>query len=273
MQEGEAADWASAIRQIARAKTPRTFGAYKDFKVNFETSFQSVDATAEARSQLMRLRQGALTADEYNTKFKSLIARAAFEKPNEHCEAYRRGLNSNLLRNIAQTGSIPDTLEKWYSIASKIDNAYRSIQLDMKEEPQKQGPPPMGKFSFPTRATTTPAPTQGTITTQAPRLARLTDEERERCIREKRCFRCRQQGHMTRECPNTGRFNIKPTIRATDITNPLETTNSCPTMSPDPPLPSAPTVTEAAATIRRLLAMMPEDQKDQIFSEMEKEGF
>lgn len=32
-------------------------------------------------------------------------------------------------------------------------------------------------------------------------LKKLSDEDREKCIKEGRCFRCRQQGHLSRECP------------------------------------------------------------------------
>lgn len=32
-------------------------------------------------------------------------------------------------------------------------------------------------------------------------LTKLTPEEREKCVREGRCFRCRQTGHQSRECP------------------------------------------------------------------------
>jgi hypothetical protein len=36
------------------------------------------------------------------------------------------------------------------------------------------------------------------------RLTPLTDEERKKLSQEGRCFRCRQQGHMSRDCPKKG---------------------------------------------------------------------
>jgi len=33
-------------------------------------------------------------------------------------------------------------------------------------------------------------------------LPKLTKDEREKCMREGRCFRCREQGHMSNKCPN-----------------------------------------------------------------------
>ncbi len=43
-------------------------------------------------------------------------------------------------------------------------------------------------------------PTSLTSSSGAP-LTKLTPEEREKCAREGRCFRCRQIGHTARECP------------------------------------------------------------------------
>ena len=37
----------------------------------------------------------------------------------------------------------------------------------------------------------------------APRLCVLSEEERARCIRDGLCFRCRQPGHTTRDCPKS----------------------------------------------------------------------
>jgi hypothetical protein len=40
------------------------------------------------------------------------------------------------------------------------------------------------------------------------RFTKLTDEQREQCRREGRCFKCRNKGHMANSCPtNTNRNN------------------------------------------------------------------
>jgi hypothetical protein len=40
------------------------------------------------------------------------------------------------------------------------------------------------------------------------KVAKLTKEERDRCMREGLCLRCRKKGHMARNCPT---FQQKPT--------------------------------------------------------------
>ena len=266
MPEGEAADWASAKRQEARSHTPTNYGTLANFILDFKKSFISVADTAEARNQLMRLRQGSLTVDEYNTKFKTLITRAEYKEPDEHCEIYRRGLQPNLMRSIAKTGSLPTTLAGWYTKASQIDNAEREIQAVLKEldtPSHRANKPKTNGQNQSSHAT----PAQGT--NYKPRLNKLTPEERERCIKLKLCFRCRQPGHMGPDCPVKN-----PTIRAADTT-PVETKVMEPVPTPNTQsseeAPADPM--DPVATIRRLMAQMNTTQKEEFLADMEKEGF
>jgi Zinc knuckle len=49
------------------------------------------------------------------------------------------------------------------------------------------------------------------------RTAFLTNEERKTLLKECRCFNCRTQGHMSKQCPKKGKTTTAaPTIRATE---------------------------------------------------------
>jgi Zinc knuckle len=49
------------------------------------------------------------------------------------------------------------------------------------------------------------------------RMAFLTNEEQKTLLKERRCFNCRAQGHMSRQCPKKGKAaTTAPTIRATE---------------------------------------------------------
>jgi hypothetical protein len=58
--------------------------------------------------------------------------------------------------------------------------------------------------------------------TQQPRgqynqTAFLTNEERKTLLKERRCFNCHAQGHMSKQCPKKGKTtSATPTIRATE---------------------------------------------------------
>jgi Zinc knuckle len=51
------------------------------------------------------------------------------------------------------------------------------------------------------------------------RTAFLTNEERKTLLKERRCFNCRAQGHMSKQCPKKGKATTAaPTIRTTEAT-------------------------------------------------------
>jgi Zinc knuckle len=51
------------------------------------------------------------------------------------------------------------------------------------------------------------------------RAAFLTNEERKTLMKERRCFNCRAQGHMSKQCPKKGKATTAPpTIRTTEAT-------------------------------------------------------
>src|ERR1700748_3795670 len=42
---------------------------------------------------------------------------------------------------------------------------------------------------------------------------KLSNEERKRLQAEGRCFRCKKQGHMRKDCPLKGKTNMKKTVQ------------------------------------------------------------
>jgi Zinc knuckle len=49
------------------------------------------------------------------------------------------------------------------------------------------------------------------------RVAFLTNKERKTLLKERRCFNCRAQGHMSKQCPKKGKMTLAtPTIRTTE---------------------------------------------------------
>ncbi|CEP03569.1 hypothetical protein PBRA_009454 [Plasmodiophora brassicae] len=54
-----------------------------------------------------------------------------------------------------------------------------------------------------------PVPSAAILNVATSELQPLTDEERDRCRREGRCFRCREPGHMANQCPRSQPGNVR----------------------------------------------------------------
>ena len=87
---------------------------------------------------------------------------------------------------------------------------------------------------------------------------KLTPEERAQLAKEGRCFRCRLQGHMARDCPKNLNRNFNPNARETTTEN--KTTNSS-SKTPPTTNPTNPTKLTRAQQIRTLEEAMEDEER------------
>jgi hypothetical protein len=80
---------------------------------------------------------------------------------------------------------------------------------------------------------------------------KLTDTDREKYRKEGRCFRCREKGHMARNCPK----NNKAVIKTTNVPTPVTPTMTIPT-----PMANAAKLTKAQQ-IQALEDAMTEEER------------
>jgi hypothetical protein len=92
---------------------------------------------------------------------------------------------------------------------------------------------------------------------------KLTDEERAKYRAEGRCFCCRTQGHMARNCPKnaTSQNRTNSNARESTTSTPapsIATTTTTPAISTPPPVPPK---TSLAQQIRALEEKMTEEER------------
>ena len=90
--------------------------------------------------------------------------------------------------------------------------------------------------------------------TGQPNFKKLTPEERAQLAKEGRCFRCRLQGHMARDCPKNSNWNSNANARETTTEN---KTNDSPPKNTVPP--TTPKLTRAQQ-IRALEEAMEDEE-------------
>ena len=121
-----------------------------------------------------------------------------------------------------------------YQLAESINNAYLEFREIRGQNQKVDGG--SGK-----KAQSNKSETRGGQT----RLAKLTDDERARLAKEGRCFRCRNKGHRTFECPN--KQGNTQNIRSTQTNENSENSN-------DDPI----------ADLRARIGRLSQEQKDRL---------
>src|SRR6266852_7801682 len=115
------------------------------------------------------------------------------------CYTFREGLPTPLARRVIDMEGMPETLTAWTRLTRKYHArwamscvlGYASKRKDGKDKPQWN---PKDKKRDPNAM-------DGDYTQLGP-------EERERLMKTGSCFKCKKQGHRSRECPTRNKASI-----------------------------------------------------------------
>jgi len=107
----------------------------------------------------------------------------------------------------------------------------------------------------------------------------LTPEEKKRLQAEGRCFRCKKQGHLSRDCPDKskrmpGRSVIpaKRKLRATETTNESEEDSGSATEEADD-IKSQASVASRVSTAMSRISRLTTNEKQEVFDQFLSQGF
>ncbi|KAL0062476.1 hypothetical protein AAF712_010688 [Marasmius tenuissimus] len=193
---------------------------------------------------------------------------------------FKAGMNPGLRRAVEGMEPEPEGLQKFITAAIHKQNRFEQQQADSKLWRKPAATPVVNVRAAPLA----PAPQQTTLSRNpfnGTPVGKLTPEEREQCIREGRCFRCRQQGHNTPQCPsnmvptaqpqvatnNPFQRNQAPTIRA--ATAPTTTPTPSTSTNPSPPAPAD----DPVASVTCMIGQLSPEQSTAFFSQFSKTDF
>jgi hypothetical protein len=186
-------------RDIPHAQRPNT---WTDFVVAITSYFLPAGSDERGRQQLHRLVQTKSVAS-YTDAFRAIASTIPTMTEAEKTATYREGLKQEVKLQVAFSN--PSTFEEAVLMASRIDE----ILYNHGARGRRDAPRP-GRGAGGGGAASSSAPMDlGAVqngppprrNNDAPKLAPLTDKERERLRALGACFRCRQTGHQSRECP------------------------------------------------------------------------
>ena len=211
----------------------------------------------------MRLTMNGWDVDTYIATFDRLTTAAGWDSNSEGTIAkFREGLSKGIHSKALDRDHIPRTIDEWKAAArTEVARAREKYNAGLTRN-QRRNAPKSGVYP---NAQTQPhaqsnqsnsgvVPMEVDSTTGTNNFKKLTPEERAQLAKEGRCFRCRLQGHMARDCPKNTNRSLNSNAR--------ETTTE--TKTPDPPTATSKTPTTKltrAQQIRALEEAMDDEER------------
>ena len=207
MTDGDAALWKQEfIGKVIRDSVARgddiSFRSYKKFIKSLEKSFAPYDVPGDALDAMKHLRMGEGSFKEHLAKFKLLMSQSGLDESAAVVDLFRETLPYELQRPILLSENPPTMLQGWYDKANTFHGKWRKSQQLL-----SQGKTNEAKKETPKKTFTFPKHKQNP---NAMDINRLTTEERTLLIEEGKCFKCRKQGHLSKDCPPQGTEMPKP---------------------------------------------------------------
>jgi Retrotransposon gag protein/Zinc knuckle len=200
--------------------TPRSDETlWTDFKTAFTDTFTDTAKKEDAYQKLKHLRMKDELVDDYITAFNSLAAKAGWELTNEGTiDASRSGLRPGTLNAIMNRDVWPKTMAQWQQAACNELWKYLAKKAILSFRPQNSNQGNLGTrtqwqrhFGQCGQGGSSSSRDPNAMDVDTINTRTISDEERRRHMVEGRCFFCKQQGHMSRNCPKKpSRSNTVP---------------------------------------------------------------
>jgi Retrotransposon gag protein/Zinc knuckle len=183
---------------------------WTDFEAAFTDAFTDTAKKEDAYQKLKHLKMKDELVDDYITAFNSLAAKAGWELTNEGTiDAFRSGLQPGTLNTIMNWDVWPKTMTQWQQAARDKLQKYLAKKAILSFHPSMGNQGNLGtrnqwqhRFGHHRQGGGSSshdpnAMDVDTINTQNP----LNEEEKQWLMAEGQCFFCKQQGHMSKNCP------------------------------------------------------------------------
>jgi hypothetical protein len=200
MATGSVATWKAQFIEEAYARpTPpnpnNRLGTYTQFRKDLMEVFSMFDSVGDALDELRSLRKKKnKLIDEHIARFKMLAAKSKIDMTNPlSIEQFKETMPWGLTLKLMRLEMPLKTIDDWYEWAATIDHQFHKVNRAIERTRENSGKEkaPQRKYYFPWKE----------WDPNAMDVDRLTVDERNKLIKEGRCFKCRNMGHQANECP------------------------------------------------------------------------
>ena len=194
----------------------------------FHNAWMDTSKKQNAYDQLMKLTMAGWDIDTYIATFERLALAAGWALDAEGTIVrFREGLSKGIHSKALDRDKIPRTMEEWKAAAhTEVARAKEKYNAGLTNTQRRNQPNrPYNTTHYQPRTSTQTNPNPNIVpmdvdaTTATTNFKKLTPKECTQLAKEGRCFRCRLQGHVARNCPkNTNNPQTKVRETTTDKT-------------------------------------------------------
>jgi hypothetical protein len=182
---------------------------WQEFEKEFKRAFISSTTKETAYVKLQALKMKGDQLNEYIVELVTLIGELGWDYDSEmSCHKFREGLPTPLARNIITMQGMPELLTQWIKFAQKYHSRWamtKALGYQGKKDNQGRFKPQYNPHKEKKKEHDPDAMDVD--------YTQMSSDERERLIKSGSCFRCKKQGHMSKDCP----IRQKPSIREAKI--------------------------------------------------------
>ena len=207
---------------------------WAEFETAFHDAWTDTSKKQNAYDQLMKLTMTGWDIDTYIATFERLALAAGWALDAEGTIVhFREGLSKGIHSKALDRDKIPRTMDEWKAAArtevarakEKYNAGLTNTQRRNQQNRHYNTMQPQHRASTQNNPNPNIVPMDVDATAATTNFKKLTPEERTQLAKEGRCFRCRLQGHMARNCPkNANNPQTKVRETTTDKTTTTTTT-------------------------------------------------
>jgi hypothetical protein len=178
------------------------YTTWKDFKAAVERAFGEADSKEVARLKFKAIRQGTRPASQYWAEFEKIISDLDYNDAI-YIDQFKDGLHLDVQRQLALLGTLPKDITDFANKAILLDNRLFNFRM-MQKKVNPWTTEIRRTTTFPSERRTPRLPDPEPMdldATRRPMFKKLSDDERNRRIKERLCFICADSGHGSRNCP------------------------------------------------------------------------
>jgi hypothetical protein len=183
-----------------------------------ESIYSDPDRELNAREEYRSLIMGKLEFSEFITKFRHLANRAKIHESNWKDDLFAKityNMQQSLMPMRSMIGSFDDLVRQCRLLDIGMRNLNERRNRGNRGGRGGHGGQQRGS-SHPPNSSSTQS-TGSSTPNRLPNTPHLTAEERNKYLKENRCFKCGKTGHLSRVCPDRSKESTNVAIETDDI--------------------------------------------------------